>query len=1197
MSNADGSTCSTPQRSCSGEDSDSDYENENIRPRGLTGLQNLGNTCYLNSALQSLSNCPPLTRYFLDCARLIRPEKPPMLARSYLKLITELWHKKRPSYVVPSGVVTGIKAVHPMFRGYTQQDAQEFLRCLMDQLHEELKAPYSDDSDDDDVSGENDDDSNNAIGAEDISPDQKVSHCVNRRPSFDSLSSQSELDYETCDSGLSSERSSSGERDNGSSDENNSDGNEVSKLRQPERIRKSSTASSPVPESTDSVANTKEMKETANLLEKKNESETQGRRPVRSRAGMEGGDAREQGSTASCLSAKESEGHTSVIQPLVASMHPQSTQQQQPQSVPVAPASKATKPRKVKNIKYDSIISQTFDGKILSSVRCLNCETVSTTKETFQDLSLPIPSKDHLHMLHSGHPLAGGVNPPKGGTCGEVHQGWLAWMFSWMKSWFIGPIITLQDCLSAFFSADELKGDNMYSCDKCKKLRNGLKYSKVLDLPEILSIHLKRFRHEFYSSKISTYISFPMEGLDMEPYLHKACQDEVTLYDLIAIICHHGTAGGGHYTAYCLNHLNEQWYEFDDQYVTEVDISQVQNCEAYVLFYRKSNRKMESLRQRMIELERSEPSILRFYLSKQWESRFYTFAEPGLITNKDFLCKHGGVPPGKVNLIDDLVVEINQSTWELLYNRFGGGPVCNHLYVCKTCQYELEKLRQRQLSEKDHFIQLNEEFQAEEHTAAVYAISMAWFKEWEAFVREKTDIPPGPVENNRIVVYKNGQPTLRQASDYGQLSKDMWLFLHRIYGGGPELIIRQSLGASVKPVSSSPTPQQNSTLKGLPSATCTSSLSSAASASVLTSSNTSAVSSHSYMQQSSVTSSEMASQTMSCPTYQSNSSSYPVPLYAPTASTDACDRTVEPEGCNLASQQPAIADAPSVANKTNVGKEVPSVNQIPTSPIKQSHEVQQSKENEVSTSVVPKQELSLPQDGQHSGLSKQDKQKTLSKSMDDVSRQTSPSKSVKIHEHGDASSNKHPQQASINQSPMKGKCSSLTSFIPVPASCSSLSQLQTNSSFTKMASVSSDQVITFSSQSEIPSGCQLSDEETPSPLTREDLKTSIESLPDSGVGTDYSCSGTDIPSLPGILAKLQSGNEHSCEYNIDSAAAVKENNPSNVQSLTVSKEATAVVSQRKIETKAILSPVPSNTNHAKAKKKNKKGKNMDVTRV
>lgn len=100
------------------------------------------------------------------------------------------------------------------------------------------------------------------------------------------------------------------------------------------------------------VANTKEMKETANLLEKKNESETQGRRPVRSRAGMEGGDSRDQGSTASGLSAKESEAHTSVIQPLVASTHPQSTQQQQPQSVPVGPASKATKPRKVKYMLF-----------------------------------------------------------------------------------------------------------------------------------------------------------------------------------------------------------------------------------------------------------------------------------------------------------------------------------------------------------------------------------------------------------------------------------------------------------------------------------------------------------------------------------------------------------------------------------------------------------------------------------------------------------------------------------------------------------------------------------------------------------------------------------------------------------------------------------------------------------------------------
>lgn len=34
--------------------------------RGLTGLQNLGNTCFMNSCLQCLSNTIPLTEYFLS---------------------------------------------------------------------------------------------------------------------------------------------------------------------------------------------------------------------------------------------------------------------------------------------------------------------------------------------------------------------------------------------------------------------------------------------------------------------------------------------------------------------------------------------------------------------------------------------------------------------------------------------------------------------------------------------------------------------------------------------------------------------------------------------------------------------------------------------------------------------------------------------------------------------------------------------------------------------------------------------------------------------------------------------------------------------------------------------------------------------------------------------------------------------------
>jgi len=35
-------------------------------PKGLCGLSNMGNTCYMNAAIQSLSNCTPLAQFFFE---------------------------------------------------------------------------------------------------------------------------------------------------------------------------------------------------------------------------------------------------------------------------------------------------------------------------------------------------------------------------------------------------------------------------------------------------------------------------------------------------------------------------------------------------------------------------------------------------------------------------------------------------------------------------------------------------------------------------------------------------------------------------------------------------------------------------------------------------------------------------------------------------------------------------------------------------------------------------------------------------------------------------------------------------------------------------------------------------------------------------------------------------------------------------
>lgn len=61
-----------------------------------------------------------------------------------------------------------------------------------------------------------------------------------------------------------------------------------------------------------------------------------------------------------------------------------------------------------------------------------------------------------------------------------------------------------------------------------------------------------------------------------------------------------------------------------------------------------------------------EPSLLQFYISRQWLNKFKTFAEPGPISNNDFLCIHGGkeccyVNSGRGSLLNPL--QINKEPW------------------------------------------------------------------------------------------------------------------------------------------------------------------------------------------------------------------------------------------------------------------------------------------------------------------------------------------------------------------------------------------------------------------------------------------------------------------------------------------------------------------------------------------------------
>lgn len=60
-------------------------------------------------------------------------------------------------------------------------------------------------------------------------------------------------------------------------------------------------------------------------------------------------------------------------------------------------------------------------------------------------------------------------------------------------------------------------------------------------------------------------------------------------YDLYAVCNHHGGMHGGHYTAYCRNSVDGEWYSYDDSSVDLVPKEEVCTRGAYILFYQRRN--------------------------------------------------------------------------------------------------------------------------------------------------------------------------------------------------------------------------------------------------------------------------------------------------------------------------------------------------------------------------------------------------------------------------------------------------------------------------------------------------------------------------------------------------------------------------------------------------------------------------------
>ncbi|XP_078718065.1 ubiquitin carboxyl-terminal hydrolase 8 isoform X2 [Lampetra fluviatilis] len=111
--------------------------------RALTGLRNLGNTCYMNSVVQCLSNTTSLAEYFLTSQYVNNINRNNPLGRKgqvveeFAVIVRALWSGQYRS-ITPRDFKFMIGRLNDQFCGTEQHDSQELLIFLLDGLHEDL---------------------------------------------------------------------------------------------------------------------------------------------------------------------------------------------------------------------------------------------------------------------------------------------------------------------------------------------------------------------------------------------------------------------------------------------------------------------------------------------------------------------------------------------------------------------------------------------------------------------------------------------------------------------------------------------------------------------------------------------------------------------------------------------------------------------------------------------------------------------------------------------------------------------------------------------------------------------------------------------------------------------------------------------------------------------------------------------------
>ncbi|KAI9504267.1 hypothetical protein BX070DRAFT_180597, partial [Coemansia spiralis] len=189
-----------------------------------------------------------------------------------------------------------------------------------------------------------------------------------------------------------------------------------------------------------------------------------------------------------------------------------------------------------------------FEGLLTNETRCLSCENVTSQDEKILDVSV------------------------------DIHEN-----------------TSVTNCLNQFAAGELLCHNDKFYCDNCGGLQEAERRMRLKRLPNILALHLKRFKYHKGLGryvKLSYRVNFPTEL--RVPNTTEETED--VLYSLSAIVVHLG--GGlvhGHYIS--IVRSGDKWVLFDDDCVEIIKENELSNYfgdfpnfgSGYVLFYERTD--------------------------------------------------------------------------------------------------------------------------------------------------------------------------------------------------------------------------------------------------------------------------------------------------------------------------------------------------------------------------------------------------------------------------------------------------------------------------------------------------------------------------------------------------------------------------------------------------------------------------------